>query len=62
MFGNVNITQRLDSTDATIVDAIHTCGGSLGFREAYAHIDFFPNGGISPQPGCVDDITGKILE
>ena len=61
MFGNADASGRLDPSDGKIVDAIHTCGGSLGFLEAYADIDFFPNGGLSPQPGCVDDVTGKNL-
>ncbi|KAK6636490.1 hypothetical protein RUM43_010151 [Polyplax serrata] len=38
--------------DALFVDAIHTCVGSAGIREAIAHADFFPNGGSPSQPGC----------
>jgi len=62
MFGNAEPEGRLDSGDALLVDAIHTCSGSLGFREPYTHVDFYPNGGTRPQPGCVDDDTGEWPE
>ncbi|XP_033111036.1 pancreatic triacylglycerol lipase-like [Anneissia japonica] len=44
---------RLDQTDADFVDAIHTDGEFLGagMHRAYAHMDFYPNGG-KDQPGC----------
>ncbi|OTF80640.1 hypothetical protein BLA29_012974, partial [Euroglyphus maynei] len=44
--------------DADFVDAIHTStggdilAGQLGFTEPYAHIDFYPNGGLVRQPSC----------
>jgi hypothetical protein len=59
LFGNAQPAGRLDAGDAILVDTIHTCGGSVGFKEPYGHIDFFPNGGISPQPGCEGEITGE---
>ncbi|XP_046383603.1 pancreatic lipase-related protein 2-like isoform X2 [Ischnura elegans] len=43
---------RLDREDAEFVDVIHTCGGTLGMKESIGSVDFFPNGGVSPQPGC----------
>ncbi|PSN31810.1 hypothetical protein C0J52_22637 [Blattella germanica] len=58
MFGNVNSTGRLDPSDAILVDAIHTCGGSFGFDDPIGHVDFYPNGGLRPQPGCGEDILG----
>jgi hypothetical protein len=61
MFGNAEPGGRLDEGDAVLVDAIHSCGGSLGFPNPYTHVDFYPNGGIKPQPGCVDDETGEFL-
>ncbi|XP_073989005.1 pancreatic triacylglycerol lipase-like [Rhodnius prolixus] len=43
---------RLDSNDADFVDCIHTCGGFVAFEDPICDADFYPNGGISPQPGC----------
>lgn len=45
---------KLDSSDAKIVDVIHTCAGLLGFEGAIGTVDFYPNAGIAPQPGCED--------
>jgi len=62
MFGNAGPDGRLDAGDAILVDAIHTCSGSLGFREPYAHMDFYPNKGTRPQPGCDGlDIVGEFV-
>lgn len=44
--------ERLDASDADFVDIVHTCSGVLGFQKNLGHVDFFPNGGISTQPGC----------
>lgn len=44
--------ERLSDDDAEFVDVIHTAGGTLGFLEPIGHVDFFPNGGKAPQPGC----------
>ena len=52
MFGNAEPDGRLDASDAILVDAIHTASGLLGFKEPYAHVDFYPNKGTRPQPGC----------
>lgn len=43
---------RLLPSDADFVDIIHTSGGVLGFLDNLGHADFFPNGGVPPQPGC----------
>jgi hypothetical protein len=62
MFGNAEPEGRLDAGDAILVDAIHTASGLLGFKEPYAHVDFYPNKGTKPQPGCgEDDITGESV-
>ncbi|XP_050072700.1 pancreatic triacylglycerol lipase-like [Anopheles maculipalpis] len=37
---------------AQFVDVIHTDGLTLGEDIVRGHVDFFPNGGIAPQPGC----------
>ncbi|KAJ9598581.1 hypothetical protein L9F63_010710 [Diploptera punctata] len=50
--GLYDLDDRLDSGDASFVEVIHTCGGTLGILEAIGHADFYPNGGTPPQPGC----------
>ncbi|XP_039961152.1 lipase member H-like [Bactrocera tryoni] len=45
---------HLDPSDADFVDVIHSCGGVLGFREPIGCVDFYPNGGGAPQPGCTE--------
>ena len=47
---------RIDHTDATFVQIIHSNGGDedagfLGMNAAFGHADFYPNGGVR-QPGC----------
>ncbi|XP_067636725.1 pancreatic triacylglycerol lipase-like [Eurosta solidaginis] len=43
---------HLDETDAEFVDVIHSCAGVLGFMKPIGTVDFYPNGGTPPQPGC----------
>lgn len=43
---------RLTANDAVFVDITHTDGNYFGLDEATGHIDFYPNGGHRPQPGC----------
>ncbi|XP_061601273.1 inactive pancreatic lipase-related protein 1-like isoform X2 [Cololabis saira] len=56
-FQGTNASVRLDTSDATFVDVIHTDGLSfrskrgLGMTESVGHIDFYPNGG-ELMPGC----------
>lgn len=42
----------LGKTDAQFVDIIHTDGGLYGAPLATGHVDFWPNGGVTLQPGC----------
>ncbi|KAL5015897.1 hypothetical protein ScPMuIL_005486 [Solemya velum] len=63
-FQNTDVRVRLDPSDATFVDVIHTDGSSilslgLGASQAMGHVDFYPNGG-SNQPGCSKGL-GNIL-
>ncbi|CAH1398269.1 unnamed protein product [Nezara viridula] len=53
IFGDMELPKRLDPEDAKFVVAIHTTGGELGFLEPVGHADFYPNGGLNPQPQCV---------
>jgi pancreatic triacylglycerol lipase len=52
-----NTGVRLDPSDASFVQIIHTNGGLLGFPNSIGHADFYPNGG-SEQPGCGSDPVG----
>lgn len=49
----------LVKNDAHIVSVIHTDDGGSGKRPALGDVDFFPNGGFAPQPGCVGEDTSK---
>ncbi|XP_035519550.1 inactive pancreatic lipase-related protein 1-like [Morone saxatilis] len=56
-FQDTNVAVRLDTSDATFVDVIHTDGLpfnsklGLGMLQSVGHIDFYPNGG-ELMPGC----------
>lgn len=58
---------RLDPTDANFVDVIHTDGRKFGYYNPLGTVDFYPNGGIGPQPACrgvngiVKDISKYIF-
>ncbi|XP_060851333.1 lipase member H-B-like [Rhopalosiphum padi] len=43
--------KHLNRDDAEFVDVIHTSAGTLGYLNSLGHVDFYPNGGIAPQPG-----------
>ncbi|KAF6211247.1 hypothetical protein GE061_014364 [Apolygus lucorum] len=42
----------LSTRAANFVEVVHTCGRVAGIFEAIGHVDFYPNGGVLPQPGC----------
>jgi len=52
LFHSVTAEDRLDLTDGQFVDVIHTAGRWIGDEDILGHVDFFVNGGRSPQPGC----------
>ncbi|XP_022917699.1 lipase member H-like [Onthophagus taurus] len=55
------IWNGLVKSDAEFVDVVHTAAGSLGKTGPQGHIDFYPNGGVSPQPGCEEETFINIL-
>lgn len=44
--------EHVDDESGQQVDIIHTDGGYYGASEITGSVDFFPNGGSRPQPGC----------
>lgn len=50
----VSTQHRLDHTDAKFVQCIHTNANyfGLGATMNCGHQDYYPNDGLSPQPGC----------
>lgn len=59
LFSSSGPDERLDHSQAKLVDVVHTSGGFLGFKERIGHRDFYPNGGAWPQPGCKIDYAGR---
>ncbi|WAR24199.1 LIPP-like protein [Mya arenaria] len=58
-------TVRLDPSDATFVDVMHTNGASIltlgyGMKQPCGHVDYFPNEGLN-QPGCDASPVTKLL-
>ncbi|XP_063530739.1 lipoprotein lipase-like [Cydia strobilella] len=43
----------LDASDAEFVDVIHSCSGVLGVQNPIGNVDYYPNSGTPPQPGCM---------
>ncbi|KAK9884952.1 hypothetical protein WA026_009188 [Henosepilachna vigintioctopunctata] len=46
--------ERLNKGDAEIIVALHTDCGWKGITIPFADVDLYPNGGIHPQPGCIE--------
>ncbi|XP_060791279.1 lipase member H isoform X2 [Neoarius graeffei] len=51
LFRGKSPDERLDPSDAQLVDALHTDMDAFGYRDPLGHIDYYANGG-SDQPGC----------
>ncbi|XP_063991300.1 lipase member H-B-like [Diachasmimorpha longicaudata] len=45
-------SRHINANSARFVDITHTDGGFYGAREDTGTVDFYPNGGSRPQPGC----------
>lgn len=52
LFSVQDPSARLDRDDAVMVDVVHTDGYRIAIGEAIGRVDFYPNGGVAPQPGC----------
>lgn len=57
---------RLDPTDATFVDVVHTdvasiISGGFGLNQTCGHVDFYPNGGEN-QPGCKETPIKNVID
>ncbi|XP_071533313.1 inactive pancreatic lipase-related protein 1-like isoform X2 [Panulirus ornatus] len=65
-FESQSLANRLDASDASFVDVVHTNAGRLvtghfGFREPAGQVDFYVNGGSS-QYGCPNFIWDSIVD
>ncbi|XP_060838912.1 pancreatic triacylglycerol lipase-like isoform X1 [Rhopalosiphum padi] len=61
LFLSKRSAERLNNTDAQFVDVVHTTNLVLGQHKPIGNIDFYPNGGISNQPGCrYDYVYGEV--
>lgn len=63
-----NLLEKLDQehirkSDAKLVDIIHTDGNWAGTKKPTGSIDFWPNGGVGPQPGCprIETVDSNFL-
>ncbi|VVC35764.1 Triacylglycerol lipase family,Lipase/vitellogenin,Alpha/Beta hydrolase fold [Cinara cedri] len=54
------IFRQLSKEDAKFVDVIHTSSEIIGIPEPLGHVDFYPNYGRSPQPGCMNSQSTNL--
>lgn len=47
-------SDRLSAEDASTVVVVHSNAGGGGYLAPIGTVDFYPNGGGAPQPGCED--------
>lgn len=54
---------RLAETDADLVVVLHTDGGVNGYLGRLGDLDFYANGGVPVQPGCLvaSEIFGRCV-
>lgn len=59
---NLGLFEMLTPASAEFVDVIHTTSGTIGIQDPMGHVDFYPNGGDIPQPGCfgLEQVLKKI--
>jgi hypothetical protein len=61
------LQRTLKKTDAEFVDLIHTAKAEI-FPNTTGHVEFYPNRGETPQPGCIhvnferDPFDKEIIE
>ncbi|KAL3889390.1 hypothetical protein ACJMK2_001734 [Sinanodonta woodiana] len=60
LFEGTDPKVRLDPSDASFVDVIHTNVNGLGIASSVGHVDFYPNRG-KEQPGCLDAFFNIIF-
>lgn len=54
-------SDRLASTDADLVVALHTDAGFNGYPDRIGDIDFYANGGTPSQPGCLELLDSRFF-
>lgn len=57
----IDESEKLTRDDGEVVVAVHSDIGKIGYAAPIGTIDFYPNGGLDPQPGCESygDLTRK---
>ncbi|KAK3919627.1 Pancreatic triacylglycerol lipase [Frankliniella fusca] len=58
MFEGKDPMFRLDETDASFVEAVHTDAGFLGYLAPLGHVDYYVDGGLHAHPDCGSDLVG----
>lgn len=59
-YGSLELSY-LNKDVAVFVDVIHTASGTFGNLKPIGHVDFYPNRGISPQPGCLESYLPNAM-
>lgn len=56
-FEGSSVDNKLNKDDALVVDVIHTDSGVFGMLDNVGKVDYYPNGGVAFQKGCLDSLT-----